>query len=170
MAMLCAISTSAKTYTISSGKWTDSKVWGNDYIGTIVKADDVVIITGQVTLTVPLVIEGKLQVERGASLVGMKDLFVSRGGSFINYGNTVVRSITNSGTITNHLSLEAMSDIQTTGTLENNSYMLAGNDFKSNGGNAYGRGGRIYANNEASVSGTTDLALGVSVLSVKKKE
>jgi hypothetical protein len=167
--VLCSIATQAKTFTIGAGKWTDPKVWGSQYIGTTIKAGDVVIITGQVTLTTNLLVQGKLQIERGASLAGMKDLYVANGGVLINHGNTVVRRIKNEGIISNFQAMEAMMDIETNGTIENNSYMLAGKDFESMGGNTYGRGGRMYANNAASVSVSSQWAMGVSILSVKKK-
>jgi hypothetical protein len=170
MAMLCIISANAKTYTLDSGKWTDPKVWGNEYIGAIIKAGDTVVITGQITLTTPLVVEGRLQVEQGASIVGMKDLYVAKGGIFENRGNTVVRSITNQGTINNYLAMEAMNNIETDGHMLNNSYMLAGHDFESKGGSASGNGGRIYANNTATVSASTKMRLGVSILSAREKE
>jgi hypothetical protein len=170
LTVLCSIATQAKTYTIGSGKWTDPKIWGTQYIGSTIKAGDVVFITGQVTLTMPLVVEGKLQIERGASLIGMKDLHIGKGGFFINRGNAVVRRIINEGTVSNFQAMEAMMDIETTGTMENNSYILAGNDFETKGGNAFGRGGRMFANNAASLSPSTEWVLGISLLAQKQKE
>ena len=168
--MLFSSSLTAKTYTIGSGKWTDPRVWGNEYIGSVIKAGDVVIIKGHITLTIPLLVEGILQLERGASIMGMKDLTVAQTGRFVNNGNTVVRSIINEGSICNNCVMEAMSNIQNTSTIENNHNMLAGNNFSSAGGNAYGKGGRIYANNSATVSVSTELGLGVNVYSMKKDE
>jgi hypothetical protein len=170
MALLCLLAVQAKTYTLNSGKWNDPKTWGDDYAGPVIKAGDVVIIKGHVTLNIPLVVEGTLQVEKGASLVGMKDLYVAKQGTFVNRGNTVVRTLSNEGTVHNYLCMEAMNNIGTSGSMENNSYMLAGNDFTSTGGNASGRGGRIYANNEASVSASTQMSLGLSILSIRKKD
>ncbi len=159
----------AKTYTIGSGKWTDPRLWENEYIGSTIKAGDVVIIKGHVTLTTPLIVEGTLQVEKGASIMGMKDLNVAQSGHFANSGITVVRNIVNEGSIRNNCVMEAMTNIQNNSVIENNHNMLAGNNFKSAGGNAYGRGGRIYANNSASVSASTDLGLGVNVYSIRRE-
>jgi hypothetical protein len=44
-AILTLTTANAKTYTIASGKWSDVAVWGGQYIGSTIKADDVVIIT-----------------------------------------------------------------------------------------------------------------------------
>ena len=94
---------SAKTYILESGKWTDAKVWGNQYPGTTIKAGDVVIIKGQVVLTTPVTIEGTLQVEKGAYMVGMQTLLIAETGKFVNNGNTVMKGIVNEGTINNNM-------------------------------------------------------------------
>jgi hypothetical protein len=170
LALLCTISTQAKTYTIGSGKWTDPEIWGCEYIGPTIKADDVVIITGQITLNTLLVVHGTIQVEIGASIVGMKDLYVAKGGVFINRGNTVVRSITNEGTIKNYLAMESMSNIQNIGNLENNNYVLAGTDFETRNGNTFGKGGRVYANNAGTVYASRTLPVARDSSSVRKKK
>lgn len=169
LAMFLGFTVQAKTYTIGSGKWTDPRIWSNEYIGSTIKAGDVVIIKGQVTLTTPLRVEGTLQIEKGAAMSGMQDLTVAQSGRFVNNGCTVVRNIVNEGSICNNCVMEAMTNIQNSSVIENNHNMLAGNNFKSAGGNAYGRGGRIYANNSASVSASTDLGLGVNVYSIKRE-
>lgn len=99
MAMLLALMVQAKTYTIGSGKWSDPRVWGSQYPGSTIKAGDVVIITGQVTLTTPIVVEGILRIEKGGSMAGMKDLTIAKSGRLINNGSTVVRRIVNEGSI-----------------------------------------------------------------------
>ena len=167
--MLCIISAQARTYTIGSGKWTDPKVWGNQYPGATIKAGDVVIIKGQVTLTTPLVIEGLLQIETGASMVGMKDLTVAKTGRLVNRGNLVAGRIINEGNISNFLVMEAMNNIENHSVIENTHCMHAGKNFISTGGNAYGQNGRIYANRAASVSAGTELGVGMAVLSMKKE-
>lgn len=142
----------AKTYTIGSGKWNDAKVWNNEYAGATVKADDVVIITGQVTVNVNLVVEGTLQVEKGAAMIGMKDLVVAKGGKFINNGNTTMKSIVNEGTITNNLIMEAMNDVYNRSQINNNNNVVAGNNFQNYGGNATGNGGAYFVNNNVQTS------------------
>ncbi len=142
----------AKTYTIGSGKWNDAKIWNGDYAGTTVKATDVVIISGQVTITSPIVVEGVLRVEKGASMVGMKDLMVTASGTFENNGNTVMKRIINEGTIHNNLIMEAMLDIENKGSIANNNNMVAGNNMQNYGGDASGKGGAYFVNNNITTS------------------
>ena len=138
---------SAKTYTLSSGKWTDIKVWNNDYPGTTIKAEDVVIINGQVTMNTGIVVEGSLTVNKGAFMVGMKDLVISKSGRFTNNGNTVMNRIVNEGTINNNLIMEAMNDVDNKGLIENNNNMVAGNNLENFGGTAKGNNGAYFVNN-----------------------
>ncbi len=137
----------AKTYTLSSGKWTDAKVWNNDYPGTTIKAEDVVIIAGQVTMNTGIVVEGSLTVNKGAFMVGMKDLVISKSGRFTNNGNTVMNRIVNEGTINNNLIMEAMNDVDNKGLIENNNNMVAGNNLENFGGTAKGNNGAYFVNN-----------------------
>ena len=138
---------SAKTYTLGSGKWTDAKVWNNDYPGTTIKAEDVVVITGQVTMNAGIVVEGNLTVDKGAFMVGMKDLVISKSGKFVNNGNTVMNRIVNEGTINNNLFMEAMTDVDNKGLIENNNNMVAGNNLENFGGKANGTNGAYFVNN-----------------------
>ncbi|MDB5284831.1 MAG: hypothetical protein JWO06_3906 [Bacteroidota bacterium] len=139
--------TFAKTYTVSSGKWTDAQVWNNQYPGTTIKADDVVIITGQITMNTGIVVEGTLQVDKGATMVGMKDLVIAKTGSFVNNGNTVMKRIINEGSIQNNLTMEAMMDVDNKGKIDNNNNLVAGNNFENFGGSASGKGGAYFVNN-----------------------
>jgi hypothetical protein len=143
---------SAKTYTLGSGKWTDAKVWNNDYPGTTIKADDIVVITGQVTMNTGIVVEGSLTVDKGAFMVGMKDLVISRSGKFVNNGNTVMNRIVNEGTISNNLIMEAMTDVDNKGLIENNNNMVAGNNLENFGGAAKGSNGAYFVNNNVFTS------------------
>src|SRR5580704_2630246 len=119
----------AKTYTLTSGKWTDQELWGDNYPGAIIKSGDIVIVTGSVVINIPVTIEGTLQIEKGASMLGNKDLIISRNGTFINNGNTVMEHIVNEGTIMNSMSMDAINNIDNTGHINNTSNMVAGNDF-----------------------------------------
>ena len=165
--LLFTTTTQAKIYTIGSGKWSDPLLWGNQYIGSTIKADDVVIITGQVTMTTSLLIEGTLQIEKGAAIVGIKDLTIAKTGKFVNNGNAVVRKIVNEGSVANNLVTEAMTNIMSTCTIENNSVILAGNNLESKDGNAYGRGGSFYINNTISCLDPVDFDICVNVFSQK---
>lgn len=145
--MLFITSIQAKTYTIGSGKWSDPCLWSDDQVGSTINAGDVVIVTGQVTLTSSLLIAGTLQIEKGATLLGAKDITVAKGGILVNYGSTVVRKIVNEGSINNSLFLETMTDIENRSMMENTNTVLAGNNFESVAGKACGKDCRFYANN-----------------------
>ena len=137
----------AKTYTLASGKWTDAKIWNNNYPGTTIKAEDIVIIKGQVTMNTGIIVEGSLTVDKGAFMVGMKDLVISKSGKFVNNGNTVMNRIVNEGTINNNLIMEAMTDVDNKGLIENNNNMVAGNNLENFGGTAKGTNGAYFVNN-----------------------
>jgi hypothetical protein len=109
-AMLLATTAQAKTYTIGTGKGSDPSIWGNQYIGTTIKPGDVVIITGKITMNAAIVVEGRLQIEGGAALIGMKDLTIAKSGSFVNNGITVVEKIVNKGVVTNNQLMKTMMD------------------------------------------------------------
>lgn len=153
----------AKTYTLGSGKWSDASVWGGQYIGSTIGAGDVVIITGQMTMNTSIVVEGTLQVEKGAGMVGMKDLVVAKNGTFVNNGNTVMKRIVNEGTINNNLIMEAMMDIDNKGAIANNNNMVAGNNLNNFGGNAAGNGGAYFVNNNVSASASSKFGSDVKV-------
>ena len=152
---------SAKTYIIESGKWTDAKTWNNQYPGTTIHADDVVIIKGQVVLTTPIVIEGTLQVEKGAYMVGMQTLLISKSGKFINNGNTVMKGIVNEGTINNNLIIEAKADADNLGSIDNNNLISASHNFNNMRGNAGGKGGLYIADNN--INGSPEATFGTDV-------
>ena len=162
-AILIFVAANAKTYTIGSGKWSDASVWGGKYIGNTVKADDVVIITGQMTVNTSIVVEGTLQVEKGAGMVGMNDLVVTKGGKFVNNGNTVVKRIFNEGSISNNMIMEAIVDITNKSAIENNNNMVAGNNFDNFGGSASGKGGAYFVNNNISASASAKFGSDVKV-------
>ena len=152
---------SAKTYILESGKWTDAKIWNNQYPGTTIHADDVVIIRGQVVLTTPITIEGTLQVEKGAYMVGMQTLLISQSGKFINNGNTVMKGIVNEGMINNNLIIEAKADADNLGTINNNNLLSASHNFNNLRGNAGGKGGLYIADNN--INNSPEATLGHEV-------
>jgi hypothetical protein len=153
----------AKTYTLGSGKWNDAKIWDKEYAGATVKAEDVVIITGQVTVTEGIVVNGTLQIEKGASMVGMKDLVITKTGTFVNNGNTVMKRIINEGTINNNLLMEAMVDFDNKGKIENNNNVVAGNNFDNYSGSVDGKGGAYYVNNTIHTSPDANFSKNVDV-------
>lgn len=160
----------AKTYMLASGKWTDAQIWNNQYPGTTIKANDVVVITGQVTMNTGIVVEGTLKVEKGAFMVGMKDLVITKSGNFVNDGNTVMKRIINEGSIHNNLLMEAMMDVDNKGNIDNNNNMVAGNNFDNMGGHAAGKAGAYFVNNNVLTSPKSDFGKDVQVLYAKQIE
>jgi hypothetical protein len=160
---LIANATFAKTYTVGSGKWTDASIWTNGYPGTTISADDEVIVNGQLTMNTGIVVEGKLQVEKGSAMVGMKDLMIAKSGSFVNNGNTVMKRIINEGSIQNNLIMETMMDFDNKGKIENNNNVVAGNNFDNFGGNVNGKSGAYYVNNVVHTSPSTVIGKDVKV-------
>lgn len=131
--LLMANSLWANKYTLTSGKWTDPQLWGDNYPGPLVKSSDIVVITGVVVINTSVIVEGTLEVEKGASMVGTRDLIIARSGTFINNGNTAIDRIENQGSIVNNMSMDAVADIDNSGSITNNSNMVAGNDFNNSG-------------------------------------
>lgn len=156
----------AKTYILCSGKWTDKAVWNNDYPGTTIKANDVVIIIGDVIVNVNIIIEGTLQIEKGAKLIGIKDLSISRTGKLINNGSTAMRCITNEGYISNNLLLEGISELANYGNIENNSLAISGTDFPNIGGMANGKAGIYIANSSVLVSPASEFGCNTQMLCI----
>ena len=131
--LLFAATAQATTYTLGSGKWNDPCLWADNYPGTTIQANDIVIIKGQVTLTTSLLIQGTLQIEKGASLVGMKDVAIAKTGRLENDGNLVVGDIINTGTFINEMLAEAMTNVLNRNALVNNSMLLSGQQIHSEG-------------------------------------
>jgi hypothetical protein len=145
--MLFTIAARANTYIISSGKWTDPCLWSGEYTGSTIKAGDTVIITGQVILSVPLVVEGTLRVDKGATLAGRGDITVAPTGTLVNNGSIVVRKIVNEGAVLNNLFVETVQDIENRNNMQSGSMVLAGNNFDNTCGQTSGRSGRFCASN-----------------------
>ena len=161
VALLIVNFASAKTYILESGKWTDARVWNNQYPGTTIGPNDVVIIKGQVVLTTPITIEGTLEVEKGAYMVGMQTLLISKTGRFVNNGNTVTKQIVNEGSINNNLIIETKADADNLGTINNNNLLSAGHDFNNMRGTAAGKGGLYVADNNINTAPEATMGSGV---------
>jgi hypothetical protein len=165
-----ASAVNAKTYVATSGKWTDATVWGNEYPGTTIKSDDIVVIKGQMTMNTSIVVEGTLQVDKGAAMFGMKDLMITTTGKFENNGNTVMKRIINEGTINNNLIMEAMMDFDNKGKVTNNNNVVAGANFINAGGTAEGNGGTYFANNTVVASSAAKFGNDVRVFTGNQME
>ena len=159
--VLFTLSLHATTCTIHSGKWTDPLVWSNHYIGSTIIAGDMVIITGQVTMNTALVIEGTLEIKKGAGLIGMNNLTISKNGKLLNNGNTVVKEMVNRGNISNSGCLEAITNIENQSAIENTSHIIACNNLSSSSGNISGRDGSFYGNHSVSISASTEVSSGI---------
>ena len=151
----------ARTYTVGSGKWNDARIWNGDYAGSTINAGDIVHITGQVVISENVSINGVLQIDKGASIVGIKNLVITKSGFMLNNGTVVVKKIINGGTIYNNQMMEASADIDNWGVIENNNSMVAGNNFDIHAGNAGGVGGAYYVNNN--INSVSSSAIGKNV-------
>ncbi len=165
---LCLL-VSATTYNLTAtGKWTAINIWSPSYPGDIIGSGDTVIIDQVVTANVPLTIFGTLIINEEAAIIGNKEIVISGGGTFINYGNSVARSIINDGTLINHLILESSENIVNNGTMINNETMVVGIDF-INSGVLTGSEGMVMSNNEimnnkgGEIQGTLDLCAALTI-------
>lgn len=163
-ALLTASVAEAKTYVVSSGKWTDAAAWNGDYAGTTINEGDVVIIAGNVTMNTNVVVAGTVKIEKGASMVGMKDLVVTKTGMLVNNGNTVMKTIVNEGIINNNLILETMVNFENKGIIGNDNTIVAGNNIHLYDGKAEGKGGTYFANNTVVSSTAAEIGKEVKVL------
>jgi hypothetical protein len=167
-AMLFSTAVQAQTYTIGSGKWSDPCSWSDQSVGSIIKAGAVVIITGQVTLTSSLLIEGTLEIEKGATLLSAKDITIAKCGVFVNNGSTVVGRIVNEGSVNNNLFMETTADIENRNSLENYSAVVAGSNFDGLGGNTCGADGRLYVNHTTPQCNSTEPDAGACIISANE--
>lgn len=163
-ALFTATVAQAKTYVVNSGKWTDAAAWNGDYAGTTISEGDVVIITGSVTMNTNVVVAGTVKVEKGASMVGMKDLVVTKTGMLVNHGNTVMKTIVNEGIINNNLVLETMVNFENKGIIGNDNTIVAGNNIHLYDGKAEGNGGTYFANNTVVSNSAAVIGKDVKVL------
>ena len=160
----------AKTYTIGSGNWPDSLLWGGEYIGSTIKAGDIVVITGHITLTTPLFVEGTIQVEGGGALEGMQDITILNGGVFENKGNTVVRRVINEGVLINNLMLQAMTGIENKCAMVNYNTLISGINVECRGGDVFGGDGKPVITYTLVSSDETDFEIAVAVFCNTKVE
>jgi hypothetical protein len=137
----------ARTFTaVQSGKWTDPKLWSPYYPGSVISADDSVIVNSNITLNTCLIIHGDLKITKGAALQGNKEVIVEKNGSLSNYGNTVFGKLTNDGKVDNDLILETMQDFSNNGIINNSNTTVVGRHLLNQSGEATGNGGAYFAN------------------------
>ena len=144
---------SAKTYVaIHSGKWSDASIWENGAPGNLISADDVVIVKNHVTMNTDVAVRGTLTIDKGMNIIGNKSLFVAQNGKVINNGNLTVKNIVNEGTISNNAMMEAMTDMDNKGIINNNQNLMAGANINSIGGTLTGNSGSYFANGKVTAS------------------
>lgn len=149
----------AATYlTSGSGKFNDASIWSPEYPGNVVEEGDTVIINGNVSLNVDVIIKGSMIVALDAKLTGDKYLIVLDNGLMVNKGITIVEGITNRGLIYNKHIIETTADLINTGKLYNNESMVVGN-IMDNTGTLSGNGGHLIANTKL-VNSNTGAILG----------
>lgn len=133
-----SLSLHASTVFLSSGKWSVL------YSKNTVEAGTKLVITGDVTVDVPLLIEGTIEITKGASLLGLRTVYVTPAGRLLNQGSIVFNSLFNSGHITNNSIIELMYDLENDGILQNNHLINCGRAFYCNKGTVKGSNSRYY--------------------------
>lgn len=146
--LLSSGSADAATYTASAdGKYNEEAVWLPEYPGNIVEEGDTVVIKGNISLNVDVIVKGQMLVSNNARLTGGKFLIVLDNGLLVNSGITIVEGLTNRGLVYNKNILETNADMINTGKLYNNQSMVVGN-IMDNTGIVTGKGGSLIANNK----------------------
>ncbi len=141
-----SFSSFAGNYTTkSSGNFSNASIWESGYPTNLIKEGDTVVIKSNVNLNSDVVVKGVLMVSPNFSLTGSGNLVVLGSGYFNNKGITLIKSITNRGSVVNSSVLETAADIINTGTFENNQSMIVGNIF-DNTGVVTGKAGQIMVN------------------------
>lgn len=146
--MSLSFSASATTHTITgNGNYNDTKLWSAGYQGNVIFEGDTVMLSGNITMNVDVVVKGAMFVKSQARFTGSKNLIVMDGALFMNNGMTIVEAVTNRGTLFNKNILETNKDFINTGKVFNNQSMVVGN-ILDNTGTITGNGGQLIANNK----------------------
>jgi hypothetical protein len=141
-----SFSASATTHTISgNGNYNDTKLWSAGYQGNVIFEGDTVMLSGNITMNVDVVVKGAIFIKSQARFTGNKNLVVMDEGFVMNNGMTIVDAISNRGTVYNKSILETHKDFINTGKVFNNQSMVVGN-ILDNVGNISGNGGQLIAN------------------------
>ncbi len=141
-----SFSASATTHTISgNGNYNDTKLWSAGYQGNVIFEGDTVMLSGNITMNVDVVVKGAIFIKSQARFTGNKNLVVMDEGLVMNNGMTIVEAITNRGTLYNKSILETHKDFINTGKVFNNQSMVVGN-ILDNVGSISGNGGQLIAN------------------------
>lgn len=141
-----SFSASATTHTISgNGNYNDTKLWSAGYQGNVIFEGDTVMLSGNITMNVDVVVKGAIFIKSQARFTGNKNLVVMDEGLVMNNGMTIVDAISNRGTVYNKSILETHKDFINTGKVFNNQSMVVGN-ILDNVGNITGNGGQLIAN------------------------
>jgi hypothetical protein len=128
-----------KRYVLVSGKWQSETGC------CTINENDTVQISGYVMFRMPVQIKGVLLIDSGASLAGIKRIWVMAGGTVFNRGNLVAKEIFNEGTYHNSGITDLMYQMENRGNLINNSLINCAETFKHHIGVLQGSGGYFYA-------------------------
>lgn len=112
--------TAAKTYTLTSGKWSDL------YADTCIDENIEVRITGTVILDRPIMIEGTLTIENRAMLIGLERIRITETGRLCNDSVIMADCPNNKGTIQSNNALSVIDNVNNAGTINNGDLMVAG--------------------------------------------
>lgn len=133
-----SFSVQAATVFLPSGRWSEV------YSKNTVEAGTKLVITGHVTVDIPLLILGSIEIAKGASLSGLKPVYIAPAGSLHNEGNIVLKSLLNSGQIVNNGIIDLMYDLENEGILQNNHLINCARSFYCHGGTLGGGNSRYY--------------------------
>lgn len=148
IATIFALTATAKTFVANgNGRWTDASIW-NEVPGATIQAGDEVIIKGNVVMNVAVTVEGLLVIDNNATITGSKDLTIAKSGQFENNGSMITKRIVNNGVILNNKVMETVFNIENSGSIINNSAVLAGQNLVNNSGNIAGTNGSYIVNKE----------------------
>ena len=136
----------ARVAYLKSGKW--SQIYQYHHI----EPQDTVIVSGNVVIDMPLLIQGKLEITAGANFSGFKPLNIAPGGSLINYVNLVVRSILNNGLIQNNSIIDLLEDLENVGSLQNNHVINCARSFYCHKGSMSGTNSQYYIQGVCQIS------------------
>ena len=132
--------------TVKNGNWNQKDVWN---LNSIPVSSDQIIINNDVNLTsdINISISGRLIINNGASLMGIKNVTIDAGAEILNYGILSCDNIKNNGNFENYYSVIAQTNFDNNSTLFNSYEIIVFNNLINNGGTISGVDGYLYTGN-----------------------
>jgi hypothetical protein len=149
--LTASFSTHAAVVFLQSGRWSEL------YAQNVVNAGTHIIITGNVTLDSPILIEGSIEISKGATFSGFKSLYITSSGILKNEGSIVLKSLLNTGQIINNGIIDLMYDLENEGTLQNNHLINCARSFYCNSGALTGGNSQYYVAEFYRISGIVSI-------------